>query len=243
MNLDQFWEIIAATQAESREQQLELFRNELQRLTPEELIEFERHYGEIFVAAYSWDLWVVVWLCQAAMLSDDGFHYFRSWLISKGRATCEAALMNPDSLVEVLADEKNPRFELFAYVPWKVWESKMGNKPMQIDITHPKEPSGGDWLRPELKNRTGSKLLNLCVVFEEMGDPEFEAIEKRFPKTWAWSVQKGIISVGPQEPRRNDLPTPQEIAATIDPKLAETDFPAYLKALADAAREAYKPRK
>ena len=63
------------------------------------------------------------------------------------------------------------------------------------DLQHPKEPIGGDWLRPALKDRTGSKMLNRCVVFDEMGDEEFTAIEQRFPKIWEPFVQRGMPTV------------------------------------------------
>jgi len=37
-----------------------------------------------------------------------------------------------------------------------------------------------------------------------------------------------------------DLPTPERVAATVDPNLASKDFAAYLKALGDAASQTYK---
>ena len=92
MNTDHFWQIIEATRAATQEEQLELFRSRLERLSLQELIEFERIFVEHSFAAYSWDLWLVAWLCQGGMCSDDGFMDFRSWLISRGRASYEAAL-------------------------------------------------------------------------------------------------------------------------------------------------------
>ena len=66
----------------------------------------------------------------------------------------------------------------------------------ELEFQQPKEPLGGDWLRPELKERTGSKIVNRCVVFNEMGDQEFAAIERRFPRVWELFVQRGVITNG-----------------------------------------------
>ena len=96
-------------------------------------------------------------------------------------------------------------------------------------------------MRPTLKDRTSSKMLNLCVVFEEMGDDEFTAIEARFPKTWQLCVQRGVVGA-PVQAAPAMLSTPEQIAATVDPNLASTDFGAYLKALGDAGVQAYKKK-
>jgi len=245
MNTDQFWQVIDATRAATQEEQLEKFKRELQCLTGEELIEFERHFRQYKFAAYNWDLWVVAWLCRGGMCSDDSFTDFRSWLISRGRATYEAALADADLLVEEMRESEDVTFEVFAYAPSQIYEELTGDDFPDLDFQRPKEPSGGDWLRPELKDRTGSKILNRCVVFNEMGDEEYSAIERRFPRIWALCVEKGIINSGDQSPASaspSKLPTWEQIAGTVDPNLAKTDFAAYVKALGDAAQKAYKKK-
>src|SRR6266849_10114188 len=99
MTTEQFWQIIEATSAPTREEQLERFKSELHQLSLQELIEFGRLFAEFEFAAYSWDLWLVAWLCQGGMCSDDRFTGFRTWLISRGRATYESALADADALV------------------------------------------------------------------------------------------------------------------------------------------------
>jgi hypothetical protein len=242
MNADKFWQIIAAAGADRREQQLELLRCELERLPLGELLAFTRLFAECQFAAYNWDLWTVAWLSQPWGCSDDSFMDFRCWLISRGRISYEAALEDADSLADELRHTRDPGFESFGSVSWKVWRSKTAENPPDLDVQHPKEPSGGKWMRPELKDRSGSQLLNHCTVFNEMGDSEFDIIQKRFPKTWELSIGRGIIKINPETPSANALPTPEALAAKVDPNLAQTDFPAYLKALADAAQKTYKPK-
>jgi hypothetical protein len=84
-------------------------------------------------------------------------------------------------------------------------------------------------------------MLNLCVVFNELTDEDFDVIRARFPRLWDFCLRKGIIKTGEQalSSPASELPTPEQVAATVDPNLASTDFTAYLKALGDAARQAY----
>jgi Protein of unknown function (DUF4240) len=60
--------------------------------------------------------------------SDDGFDYFRGWLISQGRKIFEAALENPDSLADVIDEEAEADFEfenasILNIAVW-IWEAK-----------------------------------------------------------------------------------------------------------------------
>ena len=138
--------------------------------------------------------------------------YFRYWLISRGRAVYEAALEDPDALVEEITRAEYPSFELFAYVPEKSYRARAEAEFPEVGLQHPKEPAGGTWLRPELKDRTGNNMLNLCVVFGEMGDPEFDAIERQFPRVWRYCIEKGIIKA--RDPHvsapAERMPTPEE---------------------------------
>jgi hypothetical protein len=248
MAVDRFWEILEATIAPTREEQLERFKVELQRLSVTDLVEFTKRFFELKDAVYDWDLWLVVWLCRGGMCSDDGFTYFRSWLLSRGRALYERARQDPDGFVEDLAQVENPFFETFDYALGDIYREKVTREIGDTDVPHRSEPGRGDWLRPELKDRSGSHMLNLCVVFKEMGDPEFAEIERRFPRLWQHCLAKGIIKVydpnAPPQESEPPLPSPEEIARSkVDPNLANTDFGAYLHALAKAAREEYQRRR
>lgn len=249
MTTERFWQIIEVTSASTQEEQLDLFKSELQQLSIPELIEFKKNFSELFFAAYNWDLWLVAWLCQGGMCSDDSFSDFRFWLISRGRAVYEGALQDPDALVEEILEAQNPSFELFGYVPAQSYRTRTKEELPDSDLRRPKEPTGGDWLRPQLKDRTNSKMLNRSVVFNEMGDEEFSAIEHRFPRVWEFCIRQGIIKIGQpdsglKQSAAERILTPEEVAKSqIDPNLEKTNFPAYLKALYDATRNEYNRRK
>jgi hypothetical protein len=94
---------------------------------------------------------------------------------------------------------EHPEFEVFGYSAREAYRGRTGRELADLpDLAarHPRNPAGGDWLRPELKDRSGSQMLNRCVVFAEMGRQEYAEIERRFPRTWRYCVEQGIIKVG-----------------------------------------------
>ena len=66
-------------------------------------------------------------ICESC--GDDGFDYFRGWLIAQGRSVFERALVNPDSLAELQSFEGNdelPELEKMLYVARFAYQKKTG---------------------------------------------------------------------------------------------------------------------
>ncbi len=84
-------------------------------------------------------------------------------------------------------------------------------------------------------------MLNLCVVFNEMGDQEYATIESRFPQLWDHCVKSGIINTNKQDASHQTSQSQPVIGqvdiSLVDPNLAKTDFQAYLRALAAAVSQ------
>ncbi len=121
MTRDQFWGIIANGQDE--EEPGESVRAALQELSPSEIESYQRHFDELFDEAYRWDLWGAAYTLEGGC-SDDGFTDFRYALISRGQKVFQAALKNPDSLVDVdLCSD-----ELFGYIASEIYEAKTGKR-------------------------------------------------------------------------------------------------------------------
>ena len=59
--------------------------------------------------------------------SDDGFEYFRCWVISRGKEVYYNAKANPDSLISQLNEEDSYEFESFWYVANEAFERITGN--------------------------------------------------------------------------------------------------------------------
>ena len=150
MDRSRFWAIIDRTTAleADTDAQAAALRAELNNLTPADIEAFESTFDQIMQESYSWDLWGATYVIHGGA-SDDGFEYFRVWLISKGRTVYEAVLKDPDSLAERLAaDSSGPlEFEEFAYVARTAWEEKTGRDgaemPTAARMIYPNiEPAG-----------------------------------------------------------------------------------------------------
>jgi hypothetical protein len=61
-----------------------------------------------------WRLWAAGYVIAGGM-SDDSFHYFRSWVVGKGKNTFEVAMTDPDELGP-LVDNNEVDNELLEYV-------------------------------------------------------------------------------------------------------------------------------
>ena len=160
-----FWAIIAeSTPFEANtDKQAAVLRASLEKLTPAELEGYERIFERLMKESYSWDLWGAAYVANGGA-SDDGFEYFRCWLISKGESTFRKVSTNPDSLADILAkgSEGELEFEEFAYIAREVWAKKTGRDPGDmLGMMYDAKPSG--------------------VPFAE--DPA--SLKKRYPKLWA----------------------------------------------------------
>ena len=131
MNDDRFWQIIqAAKQAASNDdQQLELIEAALHTLELEDILEFQQVFDRLHKASYRADLWGAAYLINGGS-SDDGFDYFRGWLIAQGSEVFSAALEQPDSLDALFQGETEADFgcelEGMLSVAVRVWREKTG---------------------------------------------------------------------------------------------------------------------
>jgi hypothetical protein len=124
-----FWKIIGAAKAaagdnvNARPGALEV---QLSSLDLAALEAFQRSYESLLIRANRWDLWGAAHLMNGGC-SDDGFKYFRDWLISEGRDTYDKALADPASLVSFPVREY---FELesFGYAASKAFARKGGGE-------------------------------------------------------------------------------------------------------------------
>ena len=69
----------------------------LAELSTAEILAYQHLHHQLMAESYHWDLWGAAYLLNFGS-SDDGFDYFRGWLLTQGRAIWEAALQDPDGL-------------------------------------------------------------------------------------------------------------------------------------------------
>jgi len=82
----------------------------LARRPLEEIVSFGRHYDHVAAESFRPLLWAAAYLINGGC-SDDGFEYFRGWLVTRGRRAWVNAVADPDSLVEVLATNRVARLK------------------------------------------------------------------------------------------------------------------------------------
>lgn len=130
MPTERFWQLIEIANRSDHDPNAQLIAlgSALRELTTEEIVSFEVTFRQTLNNAYTWDLWGAAYVIHGGC-SDDGFEYFRRWLVSKGRKVYEAALFKPDSLAE-LKTYPGPdgvwEFEEFYYVAGQIFEEKGG---------------------------------------------------------------------------------------------------------------------
>src|SRR5215813_6834151 len=146
MPADKFWQIIerAAKADHDPDAHIEALRMELRELSLDEIISFEVAFRRYLNEAYTWDLWGAADVIHGGC-SDDGFEYFRRWLVTRGRAAYEAALTDPDSLAQLDARPGHHgvwEFELIYYVAREVFNERGGEGDVR-DYSEPESGMGG----------------------------------------------------------------------------------------------------
>lgn len=127
MNIDRFWRLVEDTYEVDSDDHLEALQDELIQLPPDDIIDFEQHLHRLLAKAYTAELWGAAYIINEGC-SDDGFDYFRAWLIAQGRIVYESALSDPDSLADFPDLIDGAEFEEFWYVARGAYEDKTGHE-------------------------------------------------------------------------------------------------------------------
>ncbi|MBQ1058829.1 DUF4240 domain-containing protein [Micromonospora sp. C32] len=83
---------------------------ELSALSPAAIVGFQQAYDDVNLEGWRWDLRAAAYLLRGGC-SDDGFDYFRGWLVAQGRAVWERAVADPDSLADAGVDPDDDAVE------------------------------------------------------------------------------------------------------------------------------------
>jgi hypothetical protein len=166
MPAERFWSIIerVAELDQDSDAQLRTLRTALHELPLEDIISFEAAFRRYLNMAYTRDLWGATYVIHGGC-SDDGFEYFRRWLVSRGRDVYEDALADPDSLARQNWSGWVWEFEEIYYVAVQVFKEKGGEGDVR-DYSEPEfglagpEPSGQPFVEDE------------------------EHLARRYPKLW-----------------------------------------------------------
>lgn len=143
-------------------------------LPPEEIVGFGVELERLQVEAYRQDLWGAAYLINGGA-SDDGFDYFRGWLVAQGRETWEAALADPDSLADVVDEEPDEGFEGFdgeamLSVGVDAYESAAGDEKefwvaVEAAITEVRDVPAGENFDFDDKDEMKSRFPRLATLY------------------------------------------------------------------------------
>ncbi|MDR1329265.1 MAG: DUF4240 domain-containing protein [Oscillospiraceae bacterium] len=117
-----FWELIENSCCGER------LRAELEDLTEGEILGFIYWWNYYIEETYRQELWAVASVVLQGC-SDDGFEYFRRWLLTRGKSAVLSALADPDSLCDEfdkLPDKVLPEWEKVGYIAYDVYGEKSG---------------------------------------------------------------------------------------------------------------------
>jgi hypothetical protein len=106
----------------------------LLKSSADEIEAFERGRARLMERSYTWELWGAAYLINGGC-SDDGFDYFRGWLLTQGREVFEAALTNPDSLADVV-EEDEVECEEMLYAASRAYEEVAGTEMEGISVDY-----------------------------------------------------------------------------------------------------------
>ena len=127
MDKTTFWKIIeevnASVDSDDKEAILKKTMEKLMDYEPKEINEWKNILDFYHDLAKREQLWAA---CAAIgdHYTDDGFEYFRAWLISKGHDVYRNALQDPDTLAEINIPKHSAEFESFWYVANYAYDRK-----------------------------------------------------------------------------------------------------------------------
>ena len=147
----EFWDVIdqARAQESSCAERARALERILGGLPPTEIEAFARDQENLIRTSYRWDLWGAAFVINGGC-SDDGFDYFRGWLMLQGRDVWEAVLRDPESLAGV-SFEGDAECEDALYSAGKAYESVAGSSLPSTDDHRPDAPSGTAWQEADLE--------------------------------------------------------------------------------------------
>ena len=140
-----------------------LLREQLVPLPLEELQSFAPIVDELLYEAYRPLLWAAAYVMNGGC-SDDGFEYFRGWLITQGAAVFFQAVDNPDTLADVIPSQQ---------IDFECEESRS----LAQDIYYEKTGEPMPLLKHQIYPRLTREELNLIE--------DDKAVAQACPRLWA----------------------------------------------------------
>ena len=136
------------------------------------MIGFRLRTDKLLYDTYNSEMWCAGYIMNGGC-SDDGFEYFRNWVISRGKETYYKARQNPDNLIsEADKGADMYEFESFWYVALEAFEQKTGRDLYDyIDDEHFKTKEGNyPHIEFTWQEEKPESMKKICPqLFEKLG--------------------------------------------------------------------------
>lgn len=161
-----FWKLIERSRPKNRdpEKHAEKLEVHLSKMSAEELFSFEMHVAELNQRSYDARLWDVMSILSGGGPGDDGFDYFRYWLILQGEEVYNAILEKPERIPEMYP----PGTNLYCY----------GLGGVVFNVLEEKYPSEAKYWE--------DKIYEAVPDYQLIGErlPSDEDLQKAYPELW-----------------------------------------------------------
>ncbi|MFE9652574.1 DUF4240 domain-containing protein [Micromonospora sp. NPDC006431] len=174
MRTDDFWQLIDRARAGGGGEPAAVAARAVALLAerdPTEIVGYAHHQRRVLAASYRVDLWGAAYLINGGA-SDDGFEYFRGWLMTQGRAVFAKAVADPDSLAELpqvraaaLSGEEFECEDMLA-VPWEAYRKATATE-LPADRDPVPVPDLNDFWDFDDEEEARRRLPRLAALFVE----------------------------------------------------------------------------
>lgn len=179
MTEDEFWEHIRASEPDplDPDAQADRLTARLAKLPPDDILDFDVFWDLASDRAYRRAMWDAASLINGGC-SDDGFQYFRWWLILQGREVLEAAVADPDTLAGVVAGGLD-EYEAEVYPGPTAWHRATGIARDEagynaydraLDDRHPGHRRGRRGLVPDPREAEDNRFPRLAALYLDPDD-------------------------------------------------------------------------
>lgn len=156
-----FWDLISDARkiAGNKYDFIDNLKTVLETFHPNEIRIFQKHLLTKLNELNSWDIWALAYIVRRGC-GDDGFDYFKTWVVSKGEQAYNAVLsLDEKSLLDVF--DEDPQLEELMYLAGEIYEDKTGDIMKPIKVKHQKI-KGNEWTEENLQ----TVFPTLCKIFD-----------------------------------------------------------------------------
>jgi hypothetical protein len=137
----------------------------------QEIVAAYQILGNLLSDSYRRPLWAAAYLINGGC-SDDGFEYFRGWLVTQGREVFERAIIDPDALADLpavraaAAEGSELECEEALSIAWKAYIAATGEE-LPADVVTPRYPELGPPWDFDDDAEMGRQLPRLAALYLE----------------------------------------------------------------------------